>query len=117
MFESYETHNCKGDTLFPSRGFFNEVTQVKKKVQVKLCFSFSLPHDVIAKIHQDKASPRQGVAKKRCRQDEASPRVGVARRRLRQVETSPDKGASVKIRASKGSTYSFVEINPLARYV
>jgi len=61
MFESYETHNCKGDTLFHSRGFFNEVTQVKMKVQVKLCFSFSLPHDVRAKIKKRKTKT-QGVA-------------------------------------------------------
>jgi len=61
MFESYETHICKGDILFPSRGFFNEVTQVKKKVQVKLCFSFSLPHNVRARIKKQKTKT-QGIA-------------------------------------------------------
>ena len=27
----YEIHSCKGDTLFPSKGFFNEVTRIKEK--------------------------------------------------------------------------------------
>ena len=44
-------HTIVKGTLFFPFGGFNEVTQVKKKkVQVKLCFSFSLPHDVRAKI-------------------------------------------------------------------
>jgi len=40
--KNYDVHSCKGDTLFPSRGIFNEVTQVKKKFKKTLSQLFPL---------------------------------------------------------------------------
>ena len=66
--------NCNGDTLFPNKGFFNEVTRIKekrfKKTMSKL---FTLTRDVRTKIKETQ------VKKSRRRQAWVLPRGGVAK--------------------------------------
>jgi len=80
----------KGTLFFPLGGFFNEVTQIKKKFKKTLSqpFLFSQRKTKTKKQKQRlKASPSVGVARLKHRQDEAPPSsdvdVGVARRRRR----------------------------------
>jgi len=58
--------NSKGDTLFPSRGFFNEVTQVKEKFKKTLSQFFPPTQSVRPKVKE--------IKDKDSRQRQASPR-------------------------------------------
>ena len=68
--KNYEVHSCKWDALFPSRGFFNEVTQVKKKFKKTLSQLFLF-------------SQCKAKTKKQKQRLKASSGVGVARMRRR----------------------------------
>jgi len=104
----------KGTLFFPFRGFFNEVTQIKEKknkFEKNLALVFSLYLFPVRsgdrrrqerRRRQEKASPRESVARRRGRQEKASPGEGVTRRRRRQEKVSPRAGVAKKEGVAKG---------------